>query len=68
MFALPVAGGDVGGLGPSVEVSARLVARCTSLVWTLGMGLALVLLQHGALTLLRHPGGQQRALRGRSPT
>lgn len=59
----PVAGGDVGRLGPSVEVSARLVARCSSL----GLGLALALLQHGALTL-PHPGGQQGALRGCSPT
>lgn len=63
---LPAAGGDVGRLGPSVEVGARLVARCSYLAGTLGLALALVLLQHGALTL-PHPGGQQGALRGRSP-
>lgn len=66
---LPVAGGDVGRLGPSVKLCAGLVAGRSSLVRALGLGLglALALLQHGALTL-PHPGGQQGALRGRSPT
>lgn len=63
---LPVAGGDVGGLRPAVELGAGLVAGGSSLVGALGLWRALALLQHGALTL-PHPGGQQGALRGGGP-
>lgn len=61
---LPAAGGDVGGLGPSTEVGAGLVARRRSLWLCLTL---VLLLQHGALALPHH-GRQQGALRSCSPT
>lgn len=62
-----VAGGDISRLRPSAEIGTRLVAVGSSLVGSLGLGLALVLLHHRALNL-PHPRGQKWALWGGSST